>query len=66
MGSILRFAFEVGAEMFHEWRRSRAKAKAQRDWANTPTTVRGCPRCHEIAYRPGQVSCERCGALLGR
>lgn len=64
MGSILRFAFEVGSELWREWRRERARAKAQRDWANTPTTVKGCPRCHEVAYRPGQVICIKCGARL--
>lgn len=64
IGSLARFALEVGSELWREWRKERAQAKAQREWAETPATIRGCARCNEIAYTPGQVACSKCGGLL--
>lgn len=61
---LLRFAFEVGSELWHEWRRKRAAARRAKEWAETPATIRGCPHCHEINYTPGAVTCRACGRLL--
>lgn len=57
------------AERVEAWqakRRARriAERRAREQWAQTRATIRACPRCHEIAYTPGQVACSKCGALL--
>ena len=57
----LRLAYEIGSELWREHRRDQAAAKA---WAETRSTVRGCPRCREIVYGPGQTTCGKCGAAL--
>ena len=60
----LRLAAEIGAELWQEWRRDRARAKAAQQWAETPASVRACPRCREVAYTPGQAHCTKCGSAL--
>ena len=62
--AIARFAFELGSELWREWRRDAARERAAKQWAETPAPVRGCPRCREIAYTPGQTTCHKCGAPL--
>jgi uncharacterized paraquat-inducible protein A len=57
-------AYEIAAELWHEHRRTRARKRAADEWARTPAQIKGCPRCNEIAYLPGQVACNRCGAIL--
>lgn len=60
----VRFVFEVGVELWQTWR-SKQKEKARaKIVAETPAVIRGCPRCNEIAFTPGQVTCTKCGALL--
>lgn len=59
-----RLAFEVGSELWREWRRKRAADERAKEWAETPAPIRACFRCREIAYTPRQVSCNRCGGLL--
>jgi hypothetical protein len=61
-------AVDVGlavAQKVVEWNDARvAKKRAQDHWSKAPAVIRGCPRCHEIAYTPGQVACNKCGAFL--
>ena len=53
------------AQRAMEWNDARlAKKRAAEKWAATPAVVRDCPKCHEIAYAPGQVYCRHCGAKL--
>lgn len=59
--AAVRFVFEVGVELWRRWKQDEAKARA---WTQTPAAVRSCPRCNEIAFTPGQVTCTKCGALL--
>lgn len=59
-----RLALEVGSELWREWRAERRARKAKEAWAKTLAPIRGCPQCREIAFTPGQVSCNKCGGLL--
>lgn len=45
-------------------RRRREAERAAKQWAETPALARGCPRCREVAYTPGQTTCHKCGASL--
>lgn len=68
IGPALLKAIDLGfavAQKFVDWNEARlAKQKAARAWAETPAPIRACFRCQEIAYLPGQVACNKCGALL--
>jgi hypothetical protein len=61
VGLIAELAYDLAREAWRDRKRKQAAAKA---WAERPAPIRGCPRCGEIAYTPGQVACGRCGALL--
>lgn len=54
-------AYDLAAEAWRDRKRRQAEAKA---WAERPAPIRGCSRCNEIAFTPGQVACGRCGTLL--
>lgn len=60
---LIRLAYELAAEILHEELKKRRERKR---WPKTGTAVRGCPRCREIAYTPGQTLCNKCGAPLER
>jgi lipopolysaccharide biosynthesis regulator YciM len=59
--TVARFAYELGSELWQERKRAKAKERAQRQWANTPTSVRACAQCGTLAYQPGQSRCYHCG-----
>ena len=57
-------AILTAKELIALYKRKRAKDKAQQQYAETPVTPRGCPKCKEIAYGVGQVKCFKCNTPL--
>jgi hypothetical protein len=57
-------AILTAKELIALYKRKRAKDKAQQEYAETPVTPQGCPKCKEIAYSPGQMKCYKCNAVL--
>ncbi len=64
VAGLAKFLFELGSEMWTEYRLAKRKQKEADAWAATPNAIRACFKCKEIAYTPGQVTCAKCGALL--
>lgn len=64
ISGVARLALELGSELWHEWKKKRAKDRAAKQWAETPNVIRGCPHCHEVNYVPGAISCRACGRML--
>jgi len=61
---VIDFGFAV-AQKAVDWNDARlARKRKAKQWAETPSVIRGCARCNEIAYTPGQVACSKCGGLL--
>jgi len=57
---IAQVAYEIGSELWREWRRKRAADKAARAWAERPNEPKGCKRCNTLNYLGGSV-CSNCG-----
>lgn len=52
--------YELGGELWQE----RKRRKQAEKWPAVPAAIRACFKCKEVAYIPGQLSCNKCGALL--
>lgn len=62
--AAVRFVIGLGAALWKDWRAYRREQARAKVVAETPAIIRGCPRCKEIAFTPGQVTCTKCGAFL--
>lgn len=61
---IKEVAVLTAKELIAWCKAKRAKEAAQEKYATTPMIPRGCPKCKEVAYSPGQVKCFKCNSSL--
>jgi len=63
VSALLRLAGQAVAQLWFEYRRDRAAARAAKAWAEKPSPgPRACWNCGGLVYAPAGSLCGRCGA----
>ena len=61
VSKILEIVFIAADKAIQLYEKRKARL---REWSNKKDTVRGCPKCKEISFTPGETVCSKCGAVL--